>query len=258
MIVNPERLFERFAKVQEQDLMNHPVWQKFKQDFLDYFSVFQESEESQEFGNVIFYPCLGDDLPSTPLDKHYFYPDTWASRKIFQQKPESVVDIGSTVLYAGIISQFVPTTFVDIRPVNLNLPGLTVIAGSILDLPFEDASQSFVTSLCVLEHIGLGRYGDPIMPDGTRRACAEIDRILKPGGEVIVSVPVGHPCIAFNAHRIFSKDQFLSHFPGYQVLDEVYLTPELAGAEALASLDIGEFVVWVVHLCKGRDIEIEQ
>lgn len=256
MIVNPERLFERFAKVQQQDLMNHPVWQKFKQDFLDYFSLFQESEESQKFGNVIFYPCLGDDLASTPLDKHYFYQDTWASRKIFQQKPESVVDIGSTVLYAGIISQFVPTTFVDIRPVNLNLPGLTVVAGSILDLPFEDASQSFVTSLCVLEHIGLGRYGDPIMPDGTRRACAEIDRILKPGGEVIVSVPVGHPCIAFNAHRIFSKDQFLSHFPGYQVLDEVYLTPEPAGAEALATLDIGESVVWVVHLCKGRDIEI--
>jgi len=250
MIVNPGRIFEKFAKVQDRNLMDIPVWQKYKQDFMDYFYLFQGAKESQEFGNVIFYPCLEDNLSSTPLDKYYFYQDTWASRKIFQQKPESLVDIGSTVLYAGIISQFVPTTFVDIRPVSLNLPGLTVAAGSILDLPFDNASQSFVTSLCVLEHIGLGRYGDSIMPDGTRHACAEIDRILKPGGQLIVSVPIGSPCIAFNAHRIFSKEQFLSYLPGCEVLDEIYLTPEPAGSEVLASLDVGESVVWVVHLRK--------
>ncbi|MEI6444872.1 MAG: putative sugar O-methyltransferase [Nostocales cyanobacterium ELA583] len=258
MIVNPERIFNRFSRVQNPDLMKSPVWQKYKQDFMDYFTQFENADEAKNFNNVTFYPCLADDLPSTPIDPYYFYQDTWASKKIFERKPESVLDIGSTVFYAGIISQFAPTTFVNIRPVNLNLPGLTVVDGSILDLPFTDASQNFITSLCVLEHIGLGRYGDPIMPDGTKSACAEIDRVLKPQGEIVVSVPLGKTCcIAFNAHRIFSRGEFLSYFAGYEVLDEIYLNPEPSGSEILNSLDIGEFVVWVVHLKKGIDREIE-
>ncbi len=249
MISDLEKMFDAFASSRSVNI-NAPQIQKYKQDFIDYFTRFNESEESKEFPNTIFYPCLGDDLPNTPIDKYYLYQDTWASRKIFEQKPSAVVDIGSTVLYASIISQFVPTTFVDIRPPEINLPGLKLVAGSILDLPFEDASQSFVTSLCVVEHIGLGRYGDTIMPNGTRRACAEIDRILKPGGELIVSVPLGTSCIAFNAHRIFSKQQFLSYFPGYQILDEVYLAPHPSGADVVKSLRVGEMCVYVVHLKK--------
>src|SRR6478672_8967162 len=102
MIVNPERIFARFAKVQNPDLMNHSVWQKYKQDFMDYFTQIENADEAKDFNNVTFHPCLGDDLPSTPIDKYYFYQDTWASRKIFERQPESVLDIGSTVLYAGI------------------------------------------------------------------------------------------------------------------------------------------------------------
>lgn len=256
--MNPEKQLTEYVQTWDANQTNHPLWQDYKQDFESYFSKFKTSRESQEFNNLTFFPCLEDKTYSTPFDKSYYYQDAWASRKIFQRRPESVLNIGSTVLSSGIISQFVPTTFVDIRPVQVNLPGLTVVDGSILDLPFEDYSQNFITSLCVMEHIGLGRYGDPIMPDGARRACAEINRVLTPGGEIVLSVPVGVPCIAYNAHRIFSKEQFLSYFPGYTVLDEVFLTPEPAGSEVLANLkEPGKFVVWVVHLAKAKNAEFE-
>jgi SAM-dependent methyltransferase len=232
-------------------LASHPGWQQYKQQLQEYFQAHQESEEQLDFPGFTFYPCLGDDLSTTPIDPYYFYQDTWAARKIFECRPKTLVDIGSTVLYAGIVSQFVPTKFVDIRPPNLNMPGFEVVHGSVLSLPFPDNSQEFVTSLCVVEHIGLGRYGDPIMPDGTRKACAELNRILSPGGSLILSVPVGPPCIAFNAHRIFSKDQFLSYFHNYQVLDEIYLSPHPVSPSVIDNLSVGEFVVWVVHLQKS-------
>ena len=247
----PERIFEKFSQVQDLDLSNS-LWQKYKQDFLDYFNQpTQYPDIADEFRSLIFYPCLNDNTISTPLDKHYFYQDTWASKKVFQQNPKSVLDIGSTILYVGIISQFVSTTFVDIRPVELNLPGLKVVDASVLNLPFPDFSQDFITSLCVLEHIGLGRYGDPILPAGTKLACSEINRVLKIGGELVVSVPVGkRNCIAFNAHRIFAKETFLSYFSNYELLDEIYLNPEPTSSEYIQYLDVGEFVVWVGHLKK--------
>lgn len=232
-------------------LASHPGWLRYRHQFLEYHQAHQTSGEQLDFPGFTFYPCLGDDLSTTPVDPYYFYQDTWAARKVFEHRPQSLVDIGSTVLYAGIVSQFVPTKFVDIRPPNLSMPGFEVVHGSVLSLPFSDNSQEFVTSLCVVEHIGLGRYGDPIMPDGTRKACAELNRILSPGGSLILSVPLGPPCIAFNAHRIFSKDQFLSYFHNYQVLDEIYLSPHPVSPSVIDNLSVGEFVVWVVHLQKS-------
>ena len=249
---SPEAILSHFERSLEAGVLQEPGWTRFRQDYKAYFSKYPASLEAREFGTVFFQPCLDESTSTTELDKYYFYQNTWASRKIFRYKPSSVVDIGSTTLYAGIISQFVPTTFVDIRPIHVNLPGLTILNGSILDLPFQEGSQGFVTSLCVLEHIGLGRYGDPILPDGTRRACAEIDRILKVGAQLIVSTNIGPPCIVFNAHRIFSREQFLSYFPGYSVLDEVYLAPEPSGEVVLRSLQPGCYVVYVVHLLKTR------
>ena len=234
----------------QPELSQNPNWSRYRNDFSVYLNAYQSTNEATEFPKFTFYPCLDDNVSATPIDPYYFYQDTWAARKVFEHRPKSLVDVGSTVLYAGIVSQIVPTKFVDIRPPDLKIPGFEVVSGSILDLPFPNESQEFVTSLCVVEHIGLGRYGDPIIPDGTRQACSELDRILAPGGSLIISVPVGPPCIAFNAHRIFSKEQFLAYFPSYKVIDDIHLTPQPMGAEIIPHIPIGDFIVWVAHLQK--------
>ena len=69
-------------------------------------------------------------------------------------------------------------------------------------MPFEDRSVSSLSCLHVAEHIGLGRYGDPLDPAGTTKAAAELARVLAPGGQLLFSGPVGVPRTCFNAHRI--------------------------------------------------------
>ena len=102
---------------------------------------------------------------------------------------------------------------IDIRPIELQLRGLTFIEGSILNIPAEDKSILSLSSLCVIEHIGLGRYGDVIDAFGSEKAAKELQRILKVGGNLYLSVPVDSACrIYFNAHRAFTRATLLNYF----------------------------------------------
>jgi hypothetical protein len=78
-----------------------------------------------------------------------------------------------------------------------------------------------------VEHIGLGRYGDPIDPDGDLKAAKELERAVASGGSLLFVVPVGKPQIQFNAHRIYSYKMVLDMFPQL-TLKEFSLIPDNA------------------------------
>jgi SAM-dependent methyltransferase len=169
-------------------------------------------------------PRLGEDTAETTLDATYFYQDTWAFKLIYQHQPAWHVDVGSHHKYVGLLAQVVPVTMVDLRPLPVTIEGLTFIPGSILDLPFESGSVPSVSSLCVVEHIGLGRYGDPLDPDGTEKAIAELKRIVQPGGMLFLSVPIeDQNRIYFNAHRTFSEAYLLDLFAPFEVMQRSYI-----------------------------------
>lgn len=70
-------------------------------------------------------------------------------------------------------------------------PRLRAVRGNILRAPFEDASFSRIIAISVIEHIGIGHYGDPLAREGDHRAVEEIARLLRPGGSAILTVPFG-------------------------------------------------------------------
>jgi SAM-dependent methyltransferase len=172
------------------------------------------------------YPCFNDDAPAQSAHSSYFYQDCWAAKQVFKEQPDYGVDLGSTVLLVGILSQFVPFISVDIRPLEVELNGLSAVQGSLLKLPFADNEVPCITTMCVLEHIGLGRYGDQLAATGTVDAVAEISRVTMPGGIVVYSVPVGRALTEFNAHRRFRYEQASSLFSGWELLDSCVLTPQ--------------------------------
>ena len=174
-------------------------------------------------------PQLFDRTPGSPFDPHYLYQDAWAAREIHERAPGRHVDVGSRITFVAGLAAFVPVTFVDLRPLDADVPNLDSVAGDVLDLPFDDQSVESLSCLHVAEHIGLGRYGDPLNPHGTRDAARELARVLAPGGWLYFGLPIGQPRTNFNAHRV--------HDP----LDVVAMFPELELAGFAAVDDAGRY-----------------
>jgi SAM-dependent methyltransferase len=174
-------------------------------------------------------PKVGDRTFEAPYDAHYLPQDTWAARRVAELAPGRHVDVGSRVEFACFLTAVTQVAFVDIRPLEAGIEDLESIAGSVLDLPFADRSLPSVSCLHVAEHIGLGRYGDPLDPAGTRKAIAELQRVTAPGGQLLFSLPVGRPRLCFNAHRVHDPREIAELF------DELEVT-EFAGVD-----DNGQF-----------------
>jgi SAM-dependent methyltransferase len=164
-------------------------------------------------------PRLGDNTSGTEFDRHYVYHPAWAARILAETKPAEHVDISSSLYFCSMISAFIPTHFYDYRPADLRLDNLVSDHADILALPFADESIASLSCMHVVEHIGLGRYGDPLDPVGDLRAITELKRVLAPEGNLLFVVPVGRPRIMFNAHRIYSFAMIRSYFENLELIE---------------------------------------
>lgn len=194
---------------------------KFKNDFVLYNKLAGEKKALKE--NL--FPCLNEATHYTEIEPIYFYQDAWAFERIYKDKPVNHIDIGSHHKFVSFLSKVTNLIVVDIRPFSLVLESIIFIKGDILKLPFDDFSISSLSSLCVIEHIGLGRYGDKIDPFGSEKAFKEINRVLKIGGNFYFSVPVEtENKTYFNAHRSFKEDYILNKMlPNYIIVDKKYI-----------------------------------
>ena len=202
------------------------LWKRFWNSYFDYKQL--NNLESNSFNRQdllqSIYPCLGEDTSDTEIEPIYFYQDAWAFERIIQHKPHSHIDVGSHHKFVALLSKVLPVTMIDIRPLSLPLNSLNFKQGSILDLPLEDESIESLSSLCVIEHIGLGRYGDPLNPHGSQKAIAELKRVIKPNGNLYISVPVEETNKTyFNAHRSFSESYIFELFAPFKIIDAKYI-----------------------------------
>ncbi|MCE5336500.1 MAG: DUF268 domain-containing protein [Desulfobacteraceae bacterium] len=167
------------------------------------------------------YPMLGDRYRlAGSASGHYFWQDLWAAEHLFENKREHHVTVGSRV--DGFVSHvilFCRLTYVDIRPLAAEVENLDFRQGTIVRLPFEDGSVPSLSSLHVIEHIGLGRYGGPVEPEGDLQAARELKRVLAPGGELLIGTPVGVERLCFNAHRVYDPQTILSMFAPLELIE---------------------------------------
>lgn len=204
------------------------AWGRFWRSYSQYRRM---APTGEELGRRWVRPCLGDDTAETVIEPIYFYQDAWAFEKIVRARPAWHLDVGSQHKYVALLSKVVPVTMVDLRPLSLPLASLKFKAGSILALPFEDGAVPSVSSLCVIEHIGLGRYGDPLDPGGTEKAMSELKRVVAPGGDLYVSVPVDDATRTyFNANRAFAEADLLKMFSPFEVRERRYIFGNEFGA----------------------------
>ena len=78
----------------------------------------------------------------------------------------------------------------------------------------------WAVSFSSLEHSGLGRYGDPLNPDGDAEALEEAWCMLRPGGRLALGMPMScerNGYIEFNAHRVYGYERLAYISKGWEL-----------------------------------------
>lgn len=157
-------------------------------------------------GRLTLFPCLYDWFEEGGSTKdEYFWQDLHVARQIHNAKPEKHVDIGSRIDgFVAHVASYREIEIFDIRPVTTLIPGVIFRQADLMNSSklFNEYCDS-LSCLHALEHFGLGRYGDPIDPQGYAAGLRNMAKILKCGGVFYLSVPIGQERVEFNAHRIF-------------------------------------------------------
>jgi hypothetical protein len=142
---------------------------------------------------------------------HYFHQDLLVASLIFRRNPARHIDVGSRIDgFVAHVASFRNIEVADVRP--LISTGHDSITFTILDLMDSTAIKEDITdsisSLHVLEHVGLGRYGDTPNPNGHKIAFNNLLRMVSTGGAIYISFPIGRDSqVHFNAHRVFRVDE---------------------------------------------------
>ena len=192
---------------------NRETLKAFRQTFDQFNALDKNKKLPNDWSNI--YPCLHDNTKTTEFDAHYIYHPAWAARIVRDIRPAKHIDISSTLHFCSVLSAFVPVEFYDYRPAILNLSDLESDRADLTRLHFSSNSIASLSCMHTIEHIGLGRYGDPIDPEADVKAISELKRVVAPNGSLLFVVPVGKPKIAFNAHRIYNPELIRNLFSGF-------------------------------------------
>jgi hypothetical protein len=140
----------------------------------------------------------------------YFHQDLWAARKIFERNPSRHIDVGSRIDgFVAHVACFREIEVYDIRPTSGSVRNIRFVQRDLMKSAEHGVCDS-LSSLHVIEHFGLGRYGDDIDPWGYKTGFTCISALLQPGGHFYFSVPLGPQRIEFNAHRVFGLRHLLN------------------------------------------------
>lgn len=184
----------------------------------------QRKSAMREFSFGRPYPCLGERFADNGTAKgHYFHQDLLVARRINLKNPHRHIDVGSRVDgFVAHVAAYRAIEVLDIRPLPINIPNV-IFRQADLMAPIPESLLECCDSLsCLhaLEHFGLGRYGDPVNYDGYILGLNNLYRILKRGGKLYFSVPIGPQRIEFNAHRVFSVSYLMELFDGKYRIDQ--------------------------------------
>jgi hypothetical protein len=207
-------------------------------------------------GKMKFMPCLHDRYAEGgSATGEYFWQDLLVARAIYKSNPIKHVDIGSRVDgFVAHLASFRNCEVFDVRPISTLVPGVIFRQADVMNpasLPITEEGDGYCDSLSCLhaiEHFGLGRYGDPVNPLGYQRGIANMARLLRNGGYLYLSTPIGQERVEFNANWVFDPRRIIrcAEMSGLVIKKLVVIAPsgvpkesalDEAAIDSLASID---------------------
>jgi hypothetical protein len=160
----------------------------------------------------------------------YFYQDIMVANHVMLSRPRRHVTFGANLTgYVGHVATFMPITVCDVRPLTeISHPNISFVQKDLGDPYFDPdgVRADSVSCLSCLHHVGLGRYGDPINPDGPFVALDNLAKMVEPGGLLYIGTVVGSESqVIFNRGRVFRVNEILGHLSNFDLVRFDYYQP---------------------------------
>eukprot|EP00299_Pterocystis_sp_00344_P004216 c15092_g1_i1.p1 GENE.c15092_g1_i1~~c15092_g1_i1.p1 ORF type:complete len:177 (-),score=42.95 c15092_g1_i1:39-569(-) len=112
-------------------------------------------------------------------------------------------------------------TVFEYNPLTFTHPNITTVTLANARANWDHFKGKFdvVVSMSSFDHDGLGRYNDPIDPNGDLRAMNEVKQLLTPNGILVLSLPVATDILVWNMMRIYGKVRLPMILEGWTVVD---------------------------------------
>lgn len=142
------------------------------------------------------------------------------------QGPGSALDFGSGSTYLGLIAarRGFSVSAIDLQPNSwyYTHPNLEFLQTSVFDLELKSENLDLIINCSSVEHVGMGRYGDPLADKGDLQAMEDMCSLLRHDGIMLLTVPIGQDAVFAGSHRVYGSERLPRLLSGYIVDKEEY------------------------------------
>jgi len=144
------------------------------------------------------------------------------------QGPGEALDFGSAFANLSLhaIQRGWNVTGVDLlpHPIYWRHPNFKFVEGDFLQLDFPPAYFDLILNCSAVEHVGLpGRYDVAAREnDGDLTAMQKMFSLLKPGGRMLLTIPVGRDAVIAPLHRVYGATRLPKLLQRFNILEQVF------------------------------------
>jgi 2-polyprenyl-3-methyl-5-hydroxy-6-metoxy-1,4-benzoquinol methylase len=144
------------------------------------------------------------------------------------QGPGYALDFGTGGSSLGLIAarRKFHVTSVDLGKINWPYvcSRLQFIQGDVSDLTFPPKKFDLIINCSTIEHVGLaGRYNiTRSNPEGDIEAMRYLKKLMKPDGQMLITIPVGRDAAFLPLHRVYGTERLRKLFSGFTIEHEEF------------------------------------
>ena len=131
-------------------------------------------------------------------------------------KNKNVAVLGSATPWIEAILLNLNNTVTTIEYHPPHITSTRLSSQSYEDFQKTESIYDAVVTYSSIEHSGLGRYGDPLDPEGDIKAMRAMHKNLINKGTLVWGAPVGTDAVTWNAHRLYGKKRLPLLFEGFE------------------------------------------
>ncbi|HEY0740054.1 MAG TPA: class I SAM-dependent methyltransferase [Chryseosolibacter sp.] len=164
------------------------------------------------------------DVSADPTEffNHYDAFAFWTASKLNKGGRKKILDVGSPKMMCAMFSAEHDVTSLVLADCKDSISAVKYIKHDVCDpLPFEPSTFDVFTSSAALQLVGLGRYGDKVDANCLPNLVSQLERVVKPDGDLFISICLGPNRLAYNNSWFLDMPTITTIFGNWRVIDSL-------------------------------------